>query len=70
MTNYKLVMQGMETQFFTLKATKRYNKHIHRVLFKLQDSKIWYFICLVKKIVNYLENLPLFRTSQEFLDEK
>ena len=67
-TNYELFSKGLMNHFFPLKAIKRHTRYLHRGLFKLQNSKIFKFICCTNEIIEFLDQLPPFGTDQVLQD--
>ena len=55
--NYDLVMKGLTTYLFPLKALIYHKISLHQGLFNTQDYKIREFILCVRNIVKYLDHL-------------
>ena len=52
--NYKLVMKDLISRFFSPKVLQHQKRYLRRGLYKPCDTKIWYYICRIDKMVKYL----------------
>ena len=67
--NYKLVIKNAISHFFLPRALQRQKIYLHRVLYKLQKTKIREFICIINNIFDHLHQLPLFENEQGLPDD-
>ena len=53
-------MNDLISHFVPPKALQSQNRYLRRELYNLRGTNIRYFICLIDKVVEYLEKLPPF----------
>ena len=64
------MMKDLIYHFFPSKALQRQKRYLRRGEYKPHDTKIWYFVCRIYKMVSYLDKFPPFGTVQRLPDNK
>ena len=62
-------MKDLISPFFPPKALRRQKRYISRGLYKIRNTKIWYWIYHIDELVEYLEECPPFGTRQRLPED-